>query len=255
MKQVKKQEVLNAEVPQSTETYTAVPNEKVIEILEHILGYYGYEIKDEIYKTDKNRGIFFGNITLTDGNEEANYNLGWVNSYDKSRRFGIAIGAKVFACSNLDFCDLRLMRKHTKYFWHDFNTLINGAVISLTEKFNEVTESHKSMRKISINDDDIASLIGELFYKQKIIRSTQLNQLVTNLQTKKYFGKETLFDFYMHLTNALADSHPRIITDNYVKARNVIVSKINALDGQVSDILEQEPDQEEIINDDPNALF
>lgn len=223
---VSKQAVIEKEVPQSTDSYQAVPNKTVINTLSKKLHNNGYQIYDEFYKADRNLNSVFGNLFIKGGNTEMGYNLSWVNSYNKSRRFSIATGINVYLCDNLDFAEHKFMRKHTANFWNDFDSLLDESIQKIEESFREIEHNYNRMKSYPLQDNQIGKLVGELFYNESLLTTEQLNRLKDNLVNRNLFGRDNYFDFFMHLTDSLKLSHPTQIIENHRSAHDFVMSKL-----------------------------
>ena len=91
-------------IPEDTATYTAVPHEDFVHSMykhaDRILSPKGFKLEGERYRTDKNGDRLFFVHHYRNGDSEMNLGMACRNSYDKSMKAGVGIGAHVMNCSN-----------------------------------------------------------------------------------------------------------------------------------------------------------
>jgi hypothetical protein len=222
-----KADVINAPLPEDTPTYKALPNEAIISHVDKTIQDRGYEIVSENYKSNKYLDYTVGNITIATSDEKMSMNLSWTNSYNKTKKFGIATGVKVHHCDNLDFSSFKSLRKHTKNVWDDFEEMVATAVDDVESSFNQIKIDHEQMVNTPLDHEKIPEILGKMFYEEEIIRSTQLNTLTANLKEKKLWGTESIFDLHMHTTDALKSTHPKEMVEKHMKAHDFAMKYVN----------------------------
>ncbi len=93
-------------IPESTDTYRAVPNEELVLMLNDAARQYGLVLTNEQLGLDLKGNRLFGTYEV-EGMDffggRSRLMLGFCNSYNKSLRIRVAFGGKVFVCSNLAF--------------------------------------------------------------------------------------------------------------------------------------------------------
>lgn len=107
-------------IPQSTNTYGAVPNEELVLMLNEVARQKGLVLTEEHLAMDLKGQRLFGTYAV-DGLDifggRVKLMLGFCNSYNKTLRIRVCFGGRVMVCSNLAF-----------YAWDDDETGILGEV-------------------------------------------------------------------------------------------------------------------------------
>jgi hypothetical protein len=222
-KRTNKNEVIAAPIPEDTKSYKAIPNRQIIETLEESLADEGYRIYDEYYEASKHFNHTVGKVTIDNGNEDMMMNLSWINSYNKTKRFAVALGARVNKCDNLDFSHFREMRKHTKYVWEDFYSIINSSVANISNAFDQIAADYKTMKDVPLYNDKVPELIGQLFHEQEIITANQVSDLSKNVKFQNKWNCDTMHDFFMHTTDALKSTHPSDMVGKHMDAHKFMM--------------------------------
>lgn len=229
-KHTTKSQIINAPVPESTKSYTAIPNEAIIDAIGEALDQKGFRILAENYQASLNCQESVGNITIDGGDDSLLMNMSWVNSYNKSKRFSIANGVTVHKCANHDFSHFRTMRKHSRNIWNDFDEMIRSAIGNIEVSFQEIKADYQRLAQTPLHKDEIPELLGKLFYEQELITSSQLNKLTANMKEQELWGLDNLHDFYMHTTDALKSTHPRDLVENHTQAHQFIMGYVDQED-------------------------
>lgn len=114
-------------VPESTESYHAVPYHRFIEEVELHIPRFGLEVRSSQFALAREGGQMFGVLTCSNGTPDKDYALaiGVRNSYDRSLAVGLTLGSRVFCCDNLAFSgEVTMHRKHTRQVFRDLPDLI-----------------------------------------------------------------------------------------------------------------------------------
>jgi len=223
-------------VPAKTESYVPLPNSVFIEKIENMVDRAGFSIVDRRFKSTRDVKVVFGTFALNDNDTGIRTQVGMINSYDKSRKAGIAIGAQVHKCSNLSFSSMKKFRVHTgRNFFRDVNAILQKAQDNLQNESNKVRQRYMGLRQVPLKDSSISYLMGKLFY-DGVIKVTQLNLLRKQLKGQKsyVFGRDNLFDFNMHVTEVLEGSHPYHLIENFMDSERIIARHAMQLDSSLN---------------------
>lgn len=222
-------EALNVQLPEETKTYKPISNE---EIIHKITGYSidkGYSVSDVAVQLSANSQVMFGNITINTENSDYGMNIGFVNSYNKMRSFGVAVGAKVYMCSNLDFSSVRSVQKHTGEIQEDIDTMIYNAVESVQKEYDKILLEYSSMKEVVHTEKQVGELLGRMFYEKGILRSEQLNTFKNVMKTENdwnNYDRETMYGVHMGLTHALKSEQPQGRINKLVESRKLVLEYV-----------------------------
>lgn len=209
-------------VPERTESYQPLPNKDFIEMIDDMVEGAGLTIKDRKFKTNKKKTQVFGTFLLNDREGEISTQVGMVNSYDKSRRAAIAIGAHVERCSNLSFSSFKAFRMHRgRNFWDDIRAIMRSAQSRLKTSKETIKRRYNILDQVSLSDNDRDWFVGHLLC-ENVIGVNQVSKLKKTLTGEEdyVFGTDTWKDLNMHLTQVLKDSHPYHLVDDHMKAED-----------------------------------
>lgn len=113
--------------PKSTKTYYPIPHITLLELTKDALIRTGLRITNENHALMGQR--YFGLMDLKSEHADRTITLGIRNSHDKKFPAGIALGNRVFVCSNLSFSgEVTFRRKHTTFIQRDLPQIVSAAV-------------------------------------------------------------------------------------------------------------------------------
>lgn len=219
--------LLAVPIPEQTETYTPVSHGFLIDEVTSRLTAGGFSIDARRFNAASDGQVMFGTFTVhkqdAETSGEYGMNIALRNSYNKTASIGMATGAVVYLCSNLSFSDYKVIRKHTPNVFVDLDNLMGDMITGLEFEFQRTVAEFQQMRQHRVDNRIIAHLIGQLFYEERLLTTTQLSMLSQCIHSEyNGFGKENLFDFYMHCSQALKHTHPIHLIKNHVGVRKVL---------------------------------
>ena len=97
----------------------------------------------------------------------------------------------------------------------------------MESQFYGIKEDMKIFKEIPATIDDCSKLLGKMYLdEQDFITGLQVKVIKNEMYNSKYFrhineDNFTLYDMYMHTTEALKKSHPSDYWDNHVKAHKL----------------------------------
>lgn len=222
-----KQELFAVPVPVQTKTYVPISHQSLIDAVAEKLDKAGLVIKDERFSQNRSGQQMFGNFIIGANDAEMDMNIGFRNSYDKSMQVGIVAGSRVIVCSNLMFKgDFKKMAMHYGNVAQEIDAMVQEAVNTLEKQFKLIKKDANKLKKVKIDESVIAHVLGEMFYQEDLITTTQLKVIKDELQLLTNFGKETMWDIYNHTTEALKKSPVASIINDHIKAHEFYMAKI-----------------------------
>lgn len=227
---VTEEDLIRIPVPQETETYAPVSNQLLLTKVREIAGDYGYYPAQEIFHTAKNGNVMTGVINFNGFDNEMRMSLGVINSYDKSKSLGVGVGASVIVCTNGMFrADIVEMRKHTGSILFDLEGILERQVIKMKHEYDSMIDFRDSSKNIKIDRIITSHLLGEMFFEEELITSTQLS-IVKKQINDSTFGvfneKLTLWQIYNWVTEAYKIEHPSSFLSKHVEFHNYFENKM-----------------------------
>lgn len=239
MMQASRGEVYDAPaVDWNNKTYTPVSNKLIMDLVDKKIAEAGLSIQGEEYKVARNmdghiRGVI-GSYNITTPDQEFGQRIMFRNSYDKSMSFAFVCGMVVWICTNGCISgDYQYKRVHRGRLEDDGSTTIEDIVENINGGFNVLQNSFEStrtqlneMKHFEISPEDTYNIVGELYFKQEVLSSTQLSIVKKQLASSSNFRhlgdtNFTAYDLYNHITEALKESHPATYISDHVKTHNL----------------------------------
>ena len=164
------------------------------------------------------------------GEENARLSIGIRNSYNKSLAVGICSGASIIVCDNLMFVgDIVKMRKHTVNVWNDLDEIVMEGIQSADQNFNDLMDDSMALSNITLNDTNVAHVLGELFVNKEILTSNQLNIATREWKAGENdshaWSDRNAWSLYNACTEALKVSHPSEIMDRQLELHNYFTNR------------------------------
>ena len=241
--QTPENEIMNTPVPKSTESYTAVSHKWIVDNVMEQLDKNNIKIKQRNFSANENRNQMVAQFSVLPTNgynienestEQDKFSIGqsiyFINSYDKSKRFTIASGGIVFACSNgiITGKDVEAyFRKHTGEAHKDIERMIENAVYNLNNSFENIQRKMEELRMKEVSKRMAGELLGRMYFEEKIISPTQLTKAKNAYFNDDNFGcwgdqNTSGYNFYNNVTEALKGSHPSQYIEKHAKFDNFI---------------------------------
>ena len=216
VKQIDRGQLLSIETPDATSSYCPISNYEIVNTALEELDRQGFRLKSEFHKTDSSMNKFVGGFIVSGGDSEMDLMFGYKNSYDKSMSAAYALGVSVMICSNSAVRGEEMMiRKHTGEANIVLKKAISEGINRLGDNFNFIKNDFNKLKEIEITKKTVASLIGQLYLNEEVIKSHQLSILKKEFEEESYnYGVEnTAYNLYQGITHSLKNSHPT----NYIK--------------------------------------
>ncbi len=224
---MKKEELFAVAIPAQTKTYVPISHQSLTETVAEKLDKAGLMIKDERFSQNRSGQQMFGNFIVGAGDAEMDMNIGFRNSYDKSMQVGIVAGSRVIVCSNLMFKgDFKKMAMHYGNVAQELDAMVQEAVDGLEKQFKLIKKDAKKLKMVKVDDSMIAHVLGELFYYQDILTTTQLKLIKEEIHLQTNFGKETMWDIYNHTTEVLKKSPVSSIVSDHILTHEFYMERV-----------------------------
>jgi|TARA_B110000977_G_C10994879_1_gene461464 hypothetical protein len=209
--------VLAQPVPQATNTYGPVAHETLFERVEAEIARNNWEVDDISYRGAMNNDVVIAYYTLaTKSNLPVKPMIGIINSYNKTRRVGIACGARVMICMNgMISGEATAAKVHRSKVMDHLDQMINVTLGSLRKTFGEISNDITKFQEHKLDGmTEVSHMLGELYVRDSILTPTQASVVKSEITESIHFSmKEDTESFnswnlYNNVTEALKRSHP-----------------------------------------------
>ena len=244
-----KEYLVNAPLPEATDTYTVVPHKDVIERTEQTLEKMGFEIEREFYKCNQDAKIAQGIYHLKYSDDpDIGMLFTWSNSYDKSMRFKCCIGGYVheslasIVSGNMG----TYARKHTGDADSDVLSTIDNQLINAEEYFKDLLIQKDKMLNLVTTSKIRAELVGRMFFENNLFTTEQMSIIQQQFNKSSYAingESNTLWYMYHAIIVALQKAHPRSWMEQQIISHNFIEQEFMLVGTKQDDVLnESEPE-------------
>jgi len=221
-----KLDLYNVRIPASTDSYSAVSHQNIIEAVYEQLDKRNLQVVNEKYNVAANGDKVIGYFDLNyNNNSEMGMRLAFRNSYDKSMSVAFVAGTQVWICENGCISgEIQFLRKHTGSVISELYNKINTTIEQLEDHFLRTERHSIQMKSIELPKIKAAELYGRMFMVEDIISPTQLSIVKKELNepTHKVFEEETLWSAYNHVTFALKEAHPLNYINQHVNLHKFV---------------------------------
>lgn len=226
--------LIEAQVPQQTRTYRPVSHHQLIDLTLESCLKAGFQVNGELYSSTKDGLVANGRYTISNVNDsDMRLEIGWQNSYNKSKSLKFAIGARVIVCSNgMVHGDMGNFRKKHMGDIQDFTpSRIVDYISSAGEVFSTMQQEKSRMKEVEITSRARAELIGRMYVEDKVIQSTQLNIITREIDspTHSYGAPNSMWELYNYTTFAMKGLHPSLWLEQHMEAHSWFVNETGIL--------------------------
>ena len=222
-------------LPQHGKSYTVISHGDVIDQTRSQLSAAGFNITNELYKTNLNGEVAQGIYHLDYGNDpDMTLMFGWSNSYNKTMAFKCAIGSQVRVCMNgMVAGDLAKYRKKHRgsQALSEVIATIDYQISHAKEYYEQLVKDKEMLKKVILSPVEKANIIGQLFVSQVILTLSQLGVVKREMDNPShiYGSKDSAWDLYNHVTFSLKDSHPMSYLDDHQKVHKFFIDAYGGL--------------------------
>lgn len=252
--------LVNAALPEATETYTVIPHGSVIERTKTALQSKGFGIERELYRCNQGAQIAQGVYHLKYGGDpDMSMMFAWSNSYDKTMKFKCSIGGYVHTSLSAIIGHQTAAawdRKHTGTADNEAFEMIDNQIEKAEEYFRDLVNDKEIMKQVPVTEQVRAELMGRLYFVHELLTSEQLST-VRNQFNKPSFtcsGMEnSLWSMYNGIILSLQQAHPKTWMDQQRMIHWFLCDHFNIKSGALS-FISQNGATDESPAVDPNQL-
>lgn len=227
---IEKGDLIRVNKPEQTNWYKPVEHERLIDLTLNGILQSGFELDKEEYSASQDGLIANGKYTIKNiADNEMQIQIGWQNSYNKRISLKWAIGTQVFICQNgcVSGNYGHFKRKHVGDVQEFTPRYITEYIKTSEEVFTQMQKDRDVLKNIEIDRHTTAQLLGEMYFENDFIQSTQLNIIKRELDapTHDYGCKNSMWELYNFCTFAMKSLHPTLWMDSHIDAHNFFTSQ------------------------------
>jgi hypothetical protein len=204
---VEREAVASVLTPEPTATWTPIPHETLIELVEETLATVNLKVVQQVHSLNPAGSRYFGMFQVANGQNSPDY--GWVlglrNSHDKTFPAGLVAGSGVFVCDNLAFSgEVKFARKHTLRIMSDLPGLASRAVGRLMEKWHSQDTRIETYKNAELRDIDANDIVVRAL-DARAITTTQLPKVLAEYRRPSHeeFSPRTAWSLFNSFTEVM----------------------------------------------------
>jgi hypothetical protein len=226
--------IIGAALPAKTDTYTPIAHSNVINRVRSEITNAGFIITGEEYRCSNDAQVAVGTFRMNyKADPDIELSANFLNSYNKQYAFRFNLGGLVKVCNNGMMLNNNKFGAYKRVHKGAADLLAEGKIgefIKDSETYWENLVEHKDkMKDILLTSTNQHDLLGELFFKKKILNTMQLNQIRTELEKPSFEYKvdsDSAWALYNHITLSLKDSHPSTWMDDQTAVHEVFANML-----------------------------
>lgn len=226
---VTREQVEGIPIPAATKTYSPIHHLDIVDIMiPTALDLTGMTLRKEMFGVARKGSQFFFLLSFENGNEEMGFSVAGRNSYDKSIKVGIGIGASVFVCDNLALSgDITIMRKHTGNALEDLKDQAVTTLYRNKGNFDRIVEDATKMKKIAVSDDEAFAFLGML-YGRDLLLPRQFTQCLDEWKAPQHeeFKPKNMWSLYNCVTETLKSTPPGKVMENHRMLHDIVSEEL-----------------------------
>lgn len=235
-----KEYLINAPLPEATETYTVIPHGAVIDKVKSALTLKGLEIERELYRCNDGAQVAQGIYHLKHGTDpDLGMLFAWSNSYDKSMRFKCSSGAYVHkSLASIIGGNMGTFgRKHTGTADAEVFETIDEQIDNASKYFAELVADKEVMKSLTVPEQLRAEFMGQIYFVNELVTGEHLSMIKQEFKKPSFeYGgvKDSLWAMYNSIVYVLQRAHPRTWLDQQRMIHYLICNRFNVTSGVVA---------------------
>tara|TARA_Y100001963_G_scaffold88454_1_gene122212 strand:- start:29435 stop:30181 length:747 start_codon:yes stop_codon:yes gene_type:complete len=214
------------DLPKKTKTYNPLSHFDFANNVSNIAKdlWSGFKLTSQQHAVTSEGKRYFGLLTFQEkgnklGIDDLSRAIAIRNSYDKSMKAGIALGATVFVCDNLMLSgDVVRLRKHTKNIHEELEDSIISVLYKFKDTLKVLNKDKKSLEKVEIHNNLAYEILGYML-GNNIITPRQFPKAKKEWlkPTDSCFEERNLWSLYNAVTSAMKSTPPNRIMESHRK--------------------------------------
>ncbi len=214
------------DIPKETNTYSPLSHFDFATNVTNVAKdmWSGFELTSQQHAVTGEGKRYFGLLTFQEkgnklGLDDLSRAIAIRNSYDKSMKAGIALGATVFVCDNLMLSgDVVRLRKHTKNIHADLEDSIISVLYKFKDTLKVLKKDKDALSQVEIHNNLAYEILGYML-GNNIITPRQFPKAKREWlkPTDDCFTDRNLWSLYNAVTAAMKSTPPHKIMESHRK--------------------------------------
>lgn len=164
--------------PEGTDTFRPIQHSHLIDEVHEALARRQIGVVKDEYAVSDDGMKLFGVLDLAVSGSDFRFSVGIRNANDKSMRFGMVSGIRVFVCDNMAFSGefFAIQAKHTKRL--DIMDSVALGLDRIQRNFKPITEQIERWKQNQLTDDRAKAIVFDAFFGKKAIAPQHVARIV-----------------------------------------------------------------------------
>lgn len=214
-------------VPESTDSYVAIPHIDIINATKEMLDKKGLVVVNETYRANADGNKMVGMLRINEQSSDMGVMIAFKNSYDRSMSLGFAAGAQVIVCENgVVSGEINLVRKHTGSVVHELNFKIEDTLELLEESFESILHDSFRLKDTELTSFSISQHLGLMYFEEELFTPNQVSIIRDEFKNSSYpdFKDYNAWSLYNWCTHALKSSHALNMLQNHISLHKYMLN-------------------------------
>lgn len=167
-RKVNREHLKELPVPESTRTHQPLSHFEIVSVLEEALSFRYLRVVRDEYAVSPDGMKMFGVMDLNAEFNGCRFSIGLRNSNDKTMRFALTVGYRVFVCDNMAFSGdfTPLLHKHSRNL--DLQDSVSIAVDRIHRGFKPLEQKINQMRELELSENEARLIIYKAFLDRNV---------------------------------------------------------------------------------------
>jgi len=154
--------------PEGTRTHQPLAHSRIVDVLVESLSFRHLNVLRDEYAVTPDGMRMFGILDLETESTEFRFSIGIRNANDKSMRFGLTVGYRVFVCDNMAFRGdfTPVLHKHTKKL--ELIDVVSIGVDKIQRGFEPLRQQITDWQHRTLSDSQARLIIYEAFVDRRL---------------------------------------------------------------------------------------
>lgn len=203
-------------VPDVTTSYRPVAHHVGIDLVEDALVRRNFNVSEPRHYVAKNRKQFWsmytvGHSLLPDTGGEFTWEIAVRNSYDRTMSFGVAVGTRIFVCTNgMLNADSFMKTRHTKNVWDRIHPLIENSMSNIFTQADRQVKMMTTYKHCGVYDNELVDHVIVESMRRGIINPAGIDEVQKHWHTPEHpeFEERTLWSLLNAFTSRDRERSP-----------------------------------------------
>ena len=203
-------------VPDRTKSYNPVRHRVGIELVEDALVRRNFNVSEPRHYVSKSRTQFWSMYTvghglLPDTSNEFTWEIAVRNSYDRSMSFGVAVGTRIFVCTNgMLNSDSFMKTRHTKNVWDRIHPLIENSMSNIFTQANKQVKMMTTYKDLVVDNNEYVDHVIVESMRRGIINPAGIQEVQKHWHTPEHheFKERSLWSLLNAFTSRDRERSP-----------------------------------------------